>query len=87
MWACSDRTLIHGSPMRDREDPRTRGSPLGAVAGRDSPHLDERLLCDLLGDRPIPDDAQRHAEDRACDRVVQVLEGPLVAARTRDQIA
>jgi cation diffusion facilitator family transporter len=67
---------VDGAAAGDRQHPRCRAAPVGVVAGRCLPDLQENLLGDLLSLRRIAE----HGADRAVDRRGQLLEDEIERA-------
>ena len=66
--------------MGDAEQP-ARESARGIEPGEAAKRLDERLLCEVLGKRPIGSDARDQADDRALVPADDLLEGRLRASQ------
>ena len=67
--------------MHERQEPRARLRPLRDEGRRRPPEGEEGLLNRVLGQRVVPEDAEREAVCDPAEPVVELAERRLVTAR------
>ena len=68
---------VQGDATRDPEEPRRKATPRGVEGAGRTPHLQEHLLGQFLGQGPVAQHLQSYPEDRAAIPVVEPGDGGL----------